>query len=107
VRLLAFIGELNGLKLWSTDVGNDYLETYTKEKVHVIAGPEFSDREGHVLIISKALSVYTQVDYVGQNVSQMSLERWDFSPLIARKIFGCATKEITTSMNTLRHMLMT
>ena len=30
VRLLAFIGELNGLKIWSTDIGNAYLETYTK-----------------------------------------------------------------------------
>jgi len=55
VRLLAFIGELNGLKVWSTDIGNTYLETHTKEKVYIIAGPEFGDREGHVLIISKAL----------------------------------------------------
>jgi len=55
VRLLAFIGELNGLKMWSTDVGNAYLETHTKEKVYIIAGPEFGDREGHVLVISKAL----------------------------------------------------
>jgi len=54
VRLLAFLGELNDLKVWSTDVGNACLETHTKEKVCVIAGPEFSDREGHVLIISKA-----------------------------------------------------
>jgi len=54
-RLLAFLGELNGLKIWSTDVGNAYLETHTKEKVHVIAGPEFGDREGHVLVVSKAL----------------------------------------------------
>jgi len=55
VRLLAFIGELNGLKIWSTDVGNACLETHTKEKVHVSAGPEFGDREGHVLVVSKAL----------------------------------------------------
>jgi len=33
VRLLAFVGELNNLKIWSTDVGNAYLETYTNEKV--------------------------------------------------------------------------
>jgi len=55
VRLLAFIGELNGLKILLTDIGNAYLETHTKEKVYIIAGPEFGDREGHVLIISKAL----------------------------------------------------
>jgi hypothetical protein len=55
IRILAFLGELNDLKVWSTDIGNAYLETYTKEKVYIIAGPEFGDREGHVLIISKAL----------------------------------------------------
>jgi len=54
-RLLAFIGELNGLKAWSTGVGNAYLETHTKEKVHVVAGPELGDREGHVLVMLKAL----------------------------------------------------
>jgi len=55
-RLLAFTGELNGLKVWSTDIGNVYLETHTDQKVYyVIAGPEFGDREGHVLIMSKAL----------------------------------------------------
>jgi len=55
VRLLAFKGELNGLKIWSTDIGNAYLEMHTKEKGCIIAGPEFGDREGHVIIISKAL----------------------------------------------------
>jgi len=30
-------------------------EFNTKEKVHIVAGPEFGDREGHVLIVSKAL----------------------------------------------------
>ena len=55
IRILTFLGELNNLKVWSTDIGNAYLETYTQEKVYIIAGPEFGDREGHVLIISKAL----------------------------------------------------
>jgi len=53
-RLLASTGELNDLKIWSTDVGNAHLETHTEENVCVIAGPEFGDREGHVLITSKA-----------------------------------------------------
>lgn len=55
IRILAFLGELNGLEVWSTNIGNAYLETYTKEKVYTIAGPEFGEREGHTLIISKAL----------------------------------------------------
>jgi len=41
--------------VWSTDIGNAYLEMCTREKVHIVAGAEFGDREGHVLIISKAL----------------------------------------------------
>ena len=57
VRIVIFLAELNGLKIWQTDVGNAYLEakTKTEEKVYVIAGPEFGEREGHVFIIKKAL----------------------------------------------------
>ena len=55
IRMLTFLGELNELEVWSTDIGNAYLETYTQEKVYIIAGPEFGDREGHTLVISKAL----------------------------------------------------
>jgi len=105
VRLLAFVGELNGLKIWSTDVGNAYLETCTKEKVCVIAGPEHGDCEGHVLIILKHHMVYIQVDCVGQSISRMFLERWDTFHPRRRKTFGCATKEITT--NALQCMLTT
>ena len=43
VRMLAFIAELNDLELWATDIGNAYLESYTKEKVYIKAGPEFGD----------------------------------------------------------------
>jgi hypothetical protein len=28
---------------------------YTSEKVYIVVGPEFGDREGHILVISKAL----------------------------------------------------
>jgi Reverse transcriptase (RNA-dependent DNA polymerase) len=52
---MLFLAELNHLQIWATDIGNAYLEAYTSEKVYVIAGPEFKDSEGHILIISKAL----------------------------------------------------
>ena len=39
----------------STDIGNAYLESYTAEKLYIIAGPEFKEREGHILIIVRAL----------------------------------------------------
>jgi Reverse transcriptase (RNA-dependent DNA polymerase) len=55
IRLVTFLAELNGLQTWSTNVGNAYLESFTKEKVYIIAGPEFGDRQGHTLVIVKAL----------------------------------------------------
>ena len=55
VRIVIFLAELNELKIWQTDVGNAYLEAKTDEKVYVIAGPEFGEKEGHVFVIKKAL----------------------------------------------------
>ena len=55
LRIVTFLAELNNLELWATDIGNAYLEEYTLEKVHIIAGPEFGEREGHTMVISKAL----------------------------------------------------
>ena len=55
IRLVSFLAELNGLELWSTDIGNAYLEAYTQEKVYFRAGPEFGERAGHLFRIHKAL----------------------------------------------------
>ena len=55
LRLLIFLAELNELETWATDIGNAYLEAKTSEKVYIVAGPEFGDRESHILVIHKAL----------------------------------------------------
>ena len=55
LKMMIFLAELNGLELWGTDIGNAYLEAYTKEKIAIVAGPEFGELEGHTLIISRAL----------------------------------------------------
>ena len=55
IRLVTFLAELNDLELWNTDIGNAYLESYTTERVCFYAGPEFGDKEGHLMIIVKAL----------------------------------------------------
>jgi len=55
IRIILFLGELNGLESWATDIGNAYLEAMTKEKVYIVAGPEFGELEGHTLVINKAL----------------------------------------------------
>jgi hypothetical protein len=57
LRLVVFLAELNGLELYAADVGNAYLEAYTKEKVCIRGGAEFKHLglEGHLLIIKRAL----------------------------------------------------
>ena len=55
IRLLTFLAELNKSEFWATDIGNAYLESYTREKVYIVAGPEFGELAGHTIIIAKAL----------------------------------------------------
>ena len=51
LRMCLFIGELDGIEPWATEIGNAYLEALTSEKVCIRAGPEFGDLEGHLRII--------------------------------------------------------
>ena len=55
MRLAILAGELNGLNIMVGDIGNAYLESYTKEKVCFTTGPEFGDLAGHTFVIVKAL----------------------------------------------------
>ena len=41
LHMMLFIGELNKVETWGTDIGNAYLEAHTAEKVCIRAGPEF------------------------------------------------------------------
>ena len=55
LRMVVFLSQLNDLEIWGSDVGNAYLEAYTDEKLCIIAGPEFKELQGHLLIMIKAL----------------------------------------------------
>ena len=55
LRMVVFLSQLNNLENWGADVGNAYLEAYTDEKLCIIAGPEFKELQGHLLIMVKAL----------------------------------------------------
>ena len=50
-----FLAELNGLQLWGADFSNANLQTLTKEKLYIVAGPEFEELQRHVLVMHKAL----------------------------------------------------
>ena len=52
VRLVIFLGKLNN---WGAVIGNAYLEAFTDEKLYIVAGPEFQELEGYILIFLKHL----------------------------------------------------
>ena len=39
------------MEVWGADIG----EATTKEKLYIVAGPEFEELQGHILVIHKAL----------------------------------------------------
>ena len=55
VRLLHVIAHKAGLKQLVGDVSNAYVNAHTNEKVYAIAGKEFGELEGKIIIIKKAL----------------------------------------------------
>ena len=55
LRIVMLLSELNKLDLWGADISNAYLKADTMEKLFIIAGYEFDDLEGHILIMDKAL----------------------------------------------------
>ena len=55
LRLVIFLGKLKHLELWGADIGNAYLEPFTDETLYIVAGPEFQELEGYILIFLKAL----------------------------------------------------
>ena len=55
LRLVIFLGKLNHLDLWGADIGNAYLEAFTDEKLYIVAGPEFQELEGYILIFLQAM----------------------------------------------------
>ena len=43
LRLAMILAELNDLQQWGGDVGKAYLQALTKEKIYIVAGPEFEE----------------------------------------------------------------
>ena len=55
IQLLVFIYDINKMETWATDILNAYFEAKALEKVYIITGAEFDDREFHILIFDKSL----------------------------------------------------
>ena len=55
IRGSIFLTKSNNMEVWGPDIGNVYLEAPTKEKIYIVAGPEFEEVQGHILMIHKFL----------------------------------------------------
>ena len=56
LRLSIFLAKLNNMIVWAADIGNAYLEATIREKLYILAGPEFEELQGYILVIHKALN---------------------------------------------------
>ena len=56
VRILFLLATMNCLHLWAADVGNAFLNGITRDKLFIVAGPEFGpDLAGKILIMYKSI----------------------------------------------------
>ncbi|MEM7375757.1 MAG: reverse transcriptase domain-containing protein [Bacteroidota bacterium] len=55
VRIIFLIAGHNKIPVTMADIGNAYLNAPTSERVHAVAGPEFGQYEGCIVIIVRAL----------------------------------------------------
>jgi hypothetical protein len=81
VRLLFILASMNDLKIWAADVGNAFLHGINKEKIYIIAGPEFGpELMGKKLIIAKSLyGLKTAAARFHEHLSQ-KLRKMGFKP---------------------------
>ena len=93
------------LEAWATEIGNAYLKAYTEEKLYILVGPEFRQREGHTLVITKELSGLKSSGLrCWERLSEI-LDELGLLCLKQRMIFG-REKSLTT-MKMYFNMLMT
>ena len=79
-RLVIFLGKLNNLDIWGADIGNAYLEAFTDEKLYIVAGPDFQELEGYILIFLKALYGLISSDKTWDEVICGKLRGMEFTP---------------------------
>ena len=83
IRLGFTIAAMNDLDVCATDIGNAFLYGKTKEKVYVIAGPEFGELEGQRLVIDKGLyGLKTSAARFHEHLAT-KLRRLGFKPTLA------------------------
>ena len=107
LRLVIFLAKLNNLEVWGAHIGNAYLESKTKEKLYIVAGPEFEELEGHILVIYKPLyGLRSSGLRWSQKIHDIMLDM-GFSPCKANPVYGSGRQSVLPNMNMLPFMLIT
>jgi hypothetical protein len=55
VRIALLVAALNDLQLLSCDIQNAYLTADCRERIYIVAGPEFGSEAGSLMLVKKAL----------------------------------------------------
>ena len=98
IWIVTFLAELNGLKLYAADIGNAYLESYTKEHCAFKAGPKFGPLKGISSLSARLYIAFAALvlDFMKSWLIQCTIFVWSTPTLIL--MFGTATLEIVTNM---------
>jgi hypothetical protein len=77
-------GALNDLDLLAADIGNAYLNAYTREKVHTVCGLEFGYQNvGKIAVITRALYGLKSSGAAWRSMFAASLQELGFTSCIA------------------------
>ena len=80
LRLAFTMAAMNDLKVMAADVGNAFLYGRTKEKVYIVAGPEFGKDAGKRMIVEKGLYGLKTSAARFHEVLSAKLRRMGFAP---------------------------
>ena len=107
LRLVIVLAKLNNLEVWGADIDNAYLEAKDKEKLYIVAGAEFGELEGHILVKYKALYGQKRSGLRwSQKIHDIMLDM-GFSPCKLISMYGSGRQNVLPNMNMLPFMLMT
>ena len=87
VRLGFILAQVQNLKCVTGDVGNAFLTAFTSEKIYVVAGPEFGEFEGQIMIMEKAVYGTKTAALCFHEALSICLQRQGFKPSQAEPDF--------------------
>ena len=87
VRLGFILAQVQNLKCITGDVGNAFLTAFTSEKIYIVAGLEFGEFEGQIMIMEKAVYGTKTAALPFHEALSIRLQRQGFKPSQAEPDF--------------------